>query len=817
MLGNRPRWICHRLRVGVACGLACLMLCVPALARPIAAITGPADGATVSGQTWINVAFRTDSQRPIVRVELNFDGRELQAYVLPVALLSGQKSFPIDLTGVAPGLHQLSVRALDQAGETGNSAISINIAPPAPPMTPAPAATQPDLIPPVISVYYPAQGATIAGSIKIRAEVSDDVAVRSVIFYVDGKVHTIRMNSPPFHAEWSTTRLQDGPHVIEARARDAAGNEGIAAPVTVIVQNSAPQPAEVTPPGPAPDVRPPHGGPAPAPWSPVAATGGAASGTGNVPTIPSVRPSPTLATVVPAPVTGVPEPGAVTPPAPGLIAPPSGVKPGPRVPEVAVDVGAGDDDGEGAATNVLPPPLEGSSALPTVGPAPAEIPGTDLTLPAPAKPELAVPEETSVDPTIDTGSLQGSDMRPDLGAGSPGAVAMPIVEDIGAAPEGTLGPDEGAGGVKPPSAEKAKPGSQPTGAGLTRESRPEQPTESRPPTAALVTPDIGAPAPEPVEPIKESPAPPLAAMALAAMGGTTPPAGARTSADGLIKPSVEPYHEGAVAALPGVSLRPQADKPTPVETGAAVVDAPVVVHGGAGAPDNTGGEAKAPTGPKPARAATPGPEDAPDKPAGEADSAPEEPADPESGGTTAVATPPPAPTPSEVAPREPAPATGTAKRPRAGLRRITPGTAAPVTSGATASDDALYAHGLSIADADKLANAQVVLEGKVLPDAARPQVHNGVLMVSLKHIFEAADGTVYWFPDQKMARAVTADADLAVKLGTRRALLNGESQEMPAEPVTQNGTLLAPLEVVAHALGVIFEFEPVSRQVIIRH
>ncbi|MDI9586402.1 MAG: copper amine oxidase N-terminal domain-containing protein [Acidobacteriota bacterium] len=121
-----------------------------------------------------------------------------------------------------------------------------------------------------------------------------------------------------------------------------------------------------------------------------------------------------------------------------------------------------------------------------------------------------------------------------------------------------------------------------------------------------------------------------------------------------------------------------------------------------------------------------------------------------------------------------------------------------------------------MADAALLADSTVVYAGKVLPAEARPEVHDGAVMMSLKHLFEAADGAVYWFPDQKLARGITARADLAVREGSDRAVLNGETVPIKARPVASEGRLLVPLELLEKALGVTIRFDPVTRQINVR-
>lgn len=110
----------------------------------------------------------------------------------------------------------------------------------------------------------------------------------------------------------------------------------------------------------------------------------------------------------------------------------------------------------------------------------------------------------------------------------------------------------------------------------------------------------------------------------------------------------------------------------------------------------------------------------------------------------------------------------------------------------------------------------MVFGDKILPDDARPEVVDSAVMMSLKHLFEAADGAVYWFPDQRLARAITADADLAVQVGSTRATLNGKQLQLGASPVSLGGRLLVPVTLLEKALGVTVLIEPASKQVTVK-
>ncbi len=129
---------------------------------------------------------------------------------------------------VASGIYSYVVTAEDAAGnvsEPSNEAI---------------ASVTSDTTPPAVGITQPAIGAIVSGEVTVSANASDDVAVVSVRFFVDGVV--IGSEAPddtvaPYSATWNTRTSANGTYVLTAVARDANGNETRSAPVTVSVNN----------------------------------------------------------------------------------------------------------------------------------------------------------------------------------------------------------------------------------------------------------------------------------------------------------------------------------------------------------------------------------------------------------------------------------------------------------------------------------------------------------------------------------------------------------------------------------------------------
>src|SRR6185369_675068 len=114
-------------------------------------------------------ASASDSDGTVVKVEF-FDGG---------SKLGEDTTSPYSLswTPATSGVHTLTARATDSDGATTTSApVSVNVSEP-----------QTDTIPPTVALTAPANfSAGLLGTISITANASDNVAVQSVEFQVDG-------------------------------------------------------------------------------------------------------------------------------------------------------------------------------------------------------------------------------------------------------------------------------------------------------------------------------------------------------------------------------------------------------------------------------------------------------------------------------------------------------------------------------------------------------------------------------------------------------------------------------------------------------
>ncbi|HKP85332.1 MAG TPA: S8 family serine peptidase [Blastocatellia bacterium] len=88
---------------------------------------------------------------------------------------------------------------------------------------------------PTVNINSPSSGIVLSGMVAVDVAASDNVAVASVTFSVDG-VDQATLASAPYAFAWDTNTASNGPHILAATARDAAGNQS-SRTVSVAVDN----------------------------------------------------------------------------------------------------------------------------------------------------------------------------------------------------------------------------------------------------------------------------------------------------------------------------------------------------------------------------------------------------------------------------------------------------------------------------------------------------------------------------------------------------------------------------------------------------
>jgi hypothetical protein len=101
-----------------------------------------------------------------------------------------------------------------------------------------------DTTAPTVSLTGPTSGTTVTGPTTLTATASDNVAVASVQFLVNGSPVGAPVTAGPYSYKWDPSHLANGTYTLAARATDVAGNSTTSSGVTVTVNN----PSDTTPP-----------------------------------------------------------------------------------------------------------------------------------------------------------------------------------------------------------------------------------------------------------------------------------------------------------------------------------------------------------------------------------------------------------------------------------------------------------------------------------------------------------------------------------------------------------------------------------------
>lgn len=192
---------------------------------PQVVLSAPADGAEVSGVVTLSAEASDDVA--VARVEFLLDG----------LLLGSDDSAPYAIAwnsaAVSNGAHSLQARAIDLAGNVGHSPI----------ITVQVSGGLVDSTAPEVAISFPDDGASVAGSVLLAAEGSDDFGVVELIFSLDGVdlgSGNASAQAGAWTLDWNSASVPDGSYALGARALDAAGNVGYAAAVAIVVDQNLP-------------------------------------------------------------------------------------------------------------------------------------------------------------------------------------------------------------------------------------------------------------------------------------------------------------------------------------------------------------------------------------------------------------------------------------------------------------------------------------------------------------------------------------------------------------------------------------------------
>jgi hypothetical protein len=184
----------------------------PDTTPPTVAFNSPTPGSQVWGMVSVVVAGADNVG--VASVTVTVDGAVLESRTV------SPYSFSWDTTTVAAGTHTLGATARDAAGNVSSTSISVVVTSP------------PDTTPPSITITSPLNGAKVKKAVTVTVSAFDNVAVRRVELYVDGKLKATS-TAAPFSMKWNAKTEKVGTYTLQCKAYDAAGNMGASTTITV--------------------------------------------------------------------------------------------------------------------------------------------------------------------------------------------------------------------------------------------------------------------------------------------------------------------------------------------------------------------------------------------------------------------------------------------------------------------------------------------------------------------------------------------------------------------------------------------------------
>ena len=175
------------------------------ITAPVVSFTSPAGGSTLSGS--VSVAINASDNNAVSSVTVSLDGSMLTSFAVAPYVFSW------NTLGVTDGTHVLSTTARDAAGNSSTSTVSITVR------------NTIDTTAPSISVTSPSDGAQVSGTVTVSVNATDNIGIARVELYVDNVLQA-SSTSAPFDTRWNTKKAKAGPHSIQCKGYDKAGNVG---------------------------------------------------------------------------------------------------------------------------------------------------------------------------------------------------------------------------------------------------------------------------------------------------------------------------------------------------------------------------------------------------------------------------------------------------------------------------------------------------------------------------------------------------------------------------------------------------------------
>ncbi|MBK6656980.1 MAG: S8 family serine peptidase [Proteobacteria bacterium] len=175
---------------------------------PLTAIVSPLGGSKLSGLATVTVSA-TDASG-VKSVNLLVNGAQIASSATAV---NNAYTFSWDTTKHADGGYGLSATATDTLGNsvaTGTTSVTVNNAPP-------------DTVLPVVKISTPTLGQKISTTASIAASATDNVAVKQLSVFGDGKL--LCTGTTTASCSWNLRKAASGSsHTVKVTALDLAGN-----------------------------------------------------------------------------------------------------------------------------------------------------------------------------------------------------------------------------------------------------------------------------------------------------------------------------------------------------------------------------------------------------------------------------------------------------------------------------------------------------------------------------------------------------------------------------------------------------------------
>jgi hypothetical protein len=178
--------------------------------------------STVAASTTYTTAAVTWTTDDAANSEVDYGPTTAYGSVAPSSVLTTSHS--ISLPSLPPDtLYHFEVKSTDAQGETAVSADQTFM-------------TVVDTVPPTVALTSPANGSSLSGTVTVSANATDNVAVASVQFLLDGANLGPAVTIPPYQVSWNTASAANGSHTLTAIALDTSGNTATST-ITMTVAN----------------------------------------------------------------------------------------------------------------------------------------------------------------------------------------------------------------------------------------------------------------------------------------------------------------------------------------------------------------------------------------------------------------------------------------------------------------------------------------------------------------------------------------------------------------------------------------------------